>query len=581
MRYTCVAAALLTFALFLFACTPSVRPATPGTATPEGTSQDRSPAVTGGPDPVFSRVSGSQGDSGTDGSIWGESGSAVLPAGDCLIWARSLPQASLMDPVLSWSMPRYVTEGTCRLPVHSEEVTVDLVLPPSADPAAAEAALQVTGAEAHVAWTTDPSGEHLFTVRFPAGEPGERLTVRLLGPFGPAGEQVDLGFDLERVTTPRVLLEYRDESGEWVPVKPGSTLPHRPLDLRFISVGGADLAEVAERLAQQGVAAERRAGTLTVHLDDPPARMALDLNRVAADHGLVTCRSFIEFFTGEEPHLSLLDPTTGQEQVIGEAPVNVYATLVAPAGDQVALMASDPVDPYGTQIWVLDVTAGDLHLTGITPSSPWYRAYWRQGELVVADHDRVHRWSQEAAQATVQPSRGRAFTVLSPDGRLLAGIAFDMAEEDESGLAPASIVLIDLETGAERILADRQIRVRIVHGESETRLDLAFSPDGSGLLIREPTPVPGNWRYLRLDIASDSLEEVPAPPDAAQRQWVPGPNGLAYRIQEQPYGDVVVRTAGGTERQCGSGHVAGWLPDGRLLLIRWANGQWLRRPWFL
>lgn len=556
MRPTHTVAVLLALLLILAGCAPSVRPGTPDVPPSEGTGAPQSPAATGEAAPES-------------------------PA-SCLYWARSLPQASLLDPPLQWPLPRYVTEGTCRLYVHSEEVKVDLILPPSADPAAAEAALQVTGAgKPQVEWMTDSSGEHVFIVRFPAGEPGEKLSVRLAGPFGPDGDPVDLGFALERVTTPRVALEYRTEGGEWMPVEPGSTLPHRPMDLRFVPVGGADLDEIAGRLAGEGLAAERQAGALTVHLDNPPPHLAVDLNRVAADHGMLTTRSFLEFFTAAEPQVSLLDPENGQEQVLGSAPVNVYATLAAPSGDRAALMATDPVDPYGTQIWVLDVLAGDLHLTGITPASPWYHTYWRPGELVVADDDRIHRWRDEAAQATVQRSHGRAFTALSPNGRFLAGIAFNMWEADEDSLAPASIVLHDLETGAERILAERRIRLFLPGTETEPRLQLSFSPDGSALLIREPAPESGAWRYVRLDVASDTLEEVMKPPAAAQQEWVSGPHGLAYQVQAWPYADVVVRGADGAERQYGIGHVVGWLPGGRLLLIRWAHGQWLRFPLFI
>ncbi|WP_374712790.1 hypothetical protein [Symbiobacterium terraclitae] len=490
-----------------------------------------------------------------------------------------VPRASLIYPWLRETVPRDVVAGTCRLHVHSDEVTVYFVLPPAADPVAAEAALDITGAgepEVEPLWSV--SGEQLFLVRLPAGQPGELVTVRLAGPFGPGGEPVDLGFEFERVTTPRVVMEYRYDGGEWTPVEPGSTLPRRPMELRLRSEGGADIAVIAGYVSGAGLPFERQGGEITIRLDSPPPHLSLNLNGILADHGLTTTRSLLELFTGEEPRLSLLDPVTGQEEALGRAPVNIYRTLVAPSGDRVALMATDPTDLIRTQIWALDVRTGDLHQTGIRLTDWQYRIYWRPGELVVADHDRIHRWQEGMTQAEVQVSRGTAFTALSPDGRLLAGITYDMREEDEHQLAPGSIVLHDLETGEDRILAERQVRVRIPHSEFAPWLELSFSPDGSSLLIREPAPEFGAWRYLRLDLASDSLEEAPDPPAEAQREWVPGPGGFAYRVQDQVYDDVVVLSADGAERQYGSGHVAGWLPDGRLLLVRWANSEWLRYP---
>jgi len=562
--------------VLLVGCTIAQRDTPPDAPPDADTVSPWSPAAQEG------ATSGAGAGSLPDGAGSGASpdGSASEPASDCLLWARSLPQASLVHPPLQWQFPRYVTEGTCRLHVHSEAVTVDLVLPPAADPEAAQAALQLTG-EPELSMTTSSDGEHVFTLRFPAGEPGERLTVRLAGPFGPAGEQVDLGFDLERVATPRVALDYRTDGGDWLPVEPGSTLPRRPMELRLRPVGGVDPERIAQWLGDHGLAYARQADALIVRLADPPTHLVLNLNDIPAEHGLLTSRSFLELFTGEEPQVSLLDPATGQEQALRNAPVNIYASEVAPSGGRVALMATDPLDPYGTQIWVLDLRTGDLHRTGISLSSPWYRIYWRPDELVVADHNRIHRWREGAVQATVQVSRGRAFDALSPDGRFLAGLAIAMTEVDEKNLAPASIVLHDLETGAERILAERQIKVLVPPNEKEPRLQLSFSADGAGLLIREPAPGTGGWRYLRLDIGSDTLADVPEPPAAGQQEWIPGPGGLAYRVQTQPYGDVMVRDGDGMEQAHGSGHIVGWLPDGRLLLIRWANGPWLRRPWFI
>lgn len=582
MRQKRAVPALLVLLLILAGCMPSVQPGTP---EPSETAADRqSPAEAGGA--AAADASDSQG-----GSSVGESqgvtttrdqqgGTRSGPEGDCLIWARSLPQASLVQPWLVSGHPRYVASGTCRLRVHSDEVTIDLVLPPSADPAAAEAALQITGTgEPWVDVQTNPySGEHVFLVHIPAGEPGERVSVRLSGPFGPDGEPVDLGFDLERVTTPGIALDYRLDGGEWMPVEPGSTLPRLPMDLRFRSVGGADLALAVHRLTARGLEVERQAGELTARLEAPPPHLVLDLNGVEADHGLMTSRSLLEVFTGEEPQLILLDPATGQEQTLGSAPANVYRTLAAPSGDRVALMATDPTSLIETEIWVLDLRSGELQRTGISLTSWQYQAFWRPDELVVADGHRIHRWRAGTEQAAVQRSGGSGFTGLSPDRRMLAGISYDMREEDEHMLAPASIVLHDLQTGADRLLAEGQIRVRIPHSESAPRLALSFTPDGAGLLIREPTPEFGGWRYLMLDIATGTLEEVPEPQTETEPEWVPGPGGFAYRTQADVYDDVVVRAADGAENHFGSGHAAGWAPDGRLLLIRWANSEWLRCP---
>jgi len=562
---------ILALLLLLSGCAPSsARTEPPGTLSAEGEAGLQAPVDAGGPGSSEPRRDGAGGQ---------QDGTAVkLPEG-CVDRSDLLPRATLLDQAFPGFQSQAVVAGTCRLAIHSEELTVYLILPPDADPAAAEAALQYTGEVKPEVAVMPSVSEHVLAVRFPAGSPGERLTFRLAGPFGPEGRQADLGFELERVTTPRVAMDYRYDGGEWLPFEPGSTLPARPVELRFRPVGGADPGQIADRLTAHGLAVEKQADALTARLAEPPPYLALDLNGIPADHGLLTTRSLLELFTGEAPRAVLLNPATGEEQDLGAAPVHVYSTRLAPSGDWAALVATHPADVTGTEVWALNTRSGELHRTGIAFTSLWYQLHWGPDELVAAAQNRIYHWRAGMTRAAIAQTRGDSFTALSPDGRFLAGITYDMRAEDEHWLAPAGIVLHDLEGGTERVLAEGQVRVRIPHSEAPVQLQLAFTPDGEGLLIREPLPEFGSWRYLRLDLASGALEEVPEPAAETPEEWVAGPHGFAYRPTEDIYGDVVVRGPDGTERHYGSAHVAGWLPDGRLLLIRWENARWLRTPW--
>lgn len=482
-------------------------------------------------------------------------------------------------------LDRVVAQGTCATVVDSDDVWVTFRFPPGVPVDVARAALSVPGllqpdvrVFAPGAW----NDELRLELHFPPGQPGERLEVRLSGPVGEAGAPVDMGFLLERVPTPGVSLEWRPDGGGWQPLSKVANLPLAVAELRFRVQGQVPRAALESVLKASGIPGGDWSddAVMVRKLSAPPPHLLLNFDRIRTDDRLWTAHSVWEIFFGVPPALVALDPATGTERPIGQAPLNAAESALSLDGRWVALFAVHPDNPYAEEAWAVETATGRLVRLGTESGWPFRQAFWREDELLLTNGGRVFHWRIGTDVAEPVSTRSAQYVAISPDGRYLAGFRYDWQRESKDGLAPGSIVLYDIAARRDRLAAVDQVKVRITHSEAPSHLRMQFSPDGKGLLIEEPIPGEGvPHRWVRLDLTGEELTAAEAPPPETAVTWLTGPSGYQVPVPAGQYTEVRVMAKDGSERSYGPGLVCGWLPDGELLLIRWENGKDLRRVW--
>lgn len=476
---------------------------------------------------------------------------------------------------------RYVESGTCPARIDTEPFRVTFELTGTATAQAVQAALQIEGPVQPKITVWEPyywSRQFLLYLDFPAGAPGEQFSVRLSGPLEPGGTPVDLGFRLERVPPPSVLMQWRPAAagGDWLPLERPASLPRRPLHLRVQTVGPVPSGEVERILAQEGLSGWQWTGpdSLFLALPEPPARLRLNFDGILTPDYVRTSRSAWELFTGPPPVLVAVDPATGQETAVGRAPLHAAHGSLSPNGEQALFFAAHPDSEYAEEPWVIDTKSGKALRLGIRTYSAIPR--WSAGGLLLPQGGTVYHWRLGDEAPTAVQTSAAGFVALSADGRWLAGFDYDARREDKQMMMPGSLVLYDTVERKERVLASEQIQVRMPHSEFGPQLPMAFTPDGGALVFREQPPTGLRWRRIDLTTGEISPAEEPGQPDGTERPA----NESGYRFtRHDGYGTVVVTTPDGRELWFGKGLVLGWRADGHLLVVRWEQADLLRRVW--
>ncbi|MFZ5815055.1 MAG: hypothetical protein ACOY93_07095 [Bacillota bacterium] len=267
------------------------------------------------------------------------------------------------------------------------------------------------------------------------------------------------------------------------------------------------------------------------------------------------------------PRLVALDPATGQEQVLGEVPPDIQTASLSPDGKR--LLAIFLKRELKAHAFLMELATG-RSWEQPHPVDLYFRLGWWEGTAFIASRGRVQAWEPEAGRWEALESQGRYWQSLSPDGRYLAGFTYDFdAVHAHDWRPPATVVLFDLKERTERAYPE-VVRARIhPHGY---QFPMIWTEDGSGLLLRDRISREG-FRSVRLDLASGQVTETAeeTPTGDPWARTYPGPGGWAYRLSD--WGPVKLVGPDGSEREWGEGRTVGWLPDGRLLVIRWEGSD--------
>lgn len=488
-----------------------------------------------------------------------------------------------------------VTQGLCGAPVPVDNFVVFFYVPTAVTEEAVRAALRVEGAAQpeRLEFFTFPVRNQL-SVWFPPGPLGEEITVRLAGPVGLNGAQADLGYRLKRLESPTATVELKVGDGPFQPLIPGSTVPSQPLAIRFRFAGNPDRSAVESQIRQAFEPHKDATSRTIFHLEwespeslllslpAPPPRILIAFHGVQGANGL-TMRPFsFVLYTGEAPRLVALDPASGQEDEIGPAPVDVLYRRVSPDGKWVLFSALQGDSAYKEDLYLLDTESGALRKTTLIPS--WEGiVLWVDQKLVLPIGRKVQVWDLTSHQLAEYPSAADHLTALSGDGRFLAGFTLDYGREDaETALAPATIVLHDLQTHTEKVFAN-VASAQVPHKSAPPRMPMVFSSENQALYFQEqvkgPTPEQRVMpRWMKLDLQTGTVSPAGQAPDSERPQpaGLRGPTGWESLTSE--WGPVLLRSPQGVEQRFGSGLALGWRPDGRLLLIRWPNFEHRRFP---
>jgi hypothetical protein len=504
--------------------------------------------------------------------------------------AVAAPEVGTCIPASTANLPygyldasRAVMQGLCGGAVPEDEFAVNFSLPPTVTEAAARAALQVDG-PAQPEWVSFAASPQMATLwlLFPKGKLGETFTIRLAGPVGVNGAAADLGFVLRRMESPTARAELKVGDGAWQPLVPGATVPAQPLYLRFTFTGNPSPEQIERRIKDAFAPGKDDTTKIVYHLQwegpqrlllslpAPPPRILIDLSFITGDHGLYIRRFTFVLYTGQEPRLVALDPATGQENEVGPAPVDVLGRQLSPDGKWVLVTALRGDSNNAADTYLLDTETATLRMTPLLQGT----SYWLADRLVMAVSRKVQVYDLSSHQVAEYPTAMNDPTVLSPDGRYLTGFSLDYEREDpETSLAPATIVIHDLQAHTERTFADIA-SVRVPHKEVPPSLPMDFSPDSTTLYYREQVKGTATGqgqatRWMQLDLRTGKTGPASAREMPQRYEPVKGPTGWQY--VSAGWGPIQLLTPEGDGKSFGSGLVLGWRPDGRLLVIRWPN----------
>lgn len=502
------------------------------------------------------------------------------PAAGCLPSSQTaIPQGWIHRPYMN---DLTVRAGDCAVKMVEDRLELRLQLPPDVRREAVEAALTIQSpVQPDRYWNKYRE----LTLRFPAGKAGEVITVRLKGPVGHGGADVDLGFTITRHPSPRITAELQHPGGAWEPVTGIPVLPAgEPLSLRFRLQNGADPYEAKRRIAQalpevRFQLTQPEPDTLLLTIDDPPSLLAIEFRGVPNEYGAITAGG-LTIYTGEAPRLVQLDPATGKEEtILEEAPADLLRGSLSPDGRWLMLTGMSPEDASKDRVWVLNMETGELRLTPLEDqsdrSSP---VVWLGDQLLLPVTGQIQTYQLQTGRIESSQSEAAWWESASPDGRYTIGYQIAWERENKDRLAPATLLLYDVATGTERAFPDLvQYWMREKGGYPS--IPTVWSDDGRYVLIQD-----FHWkdqamgeaapRYLQLDPVTGQIQPYTGPPPAPKQhpKSLPGPGGWQIK-NPSGWSALTLRSPDGAEKEHGYGLPIGWTGEGKLLLVRWDPPQ--------
>lgn len=510
----------------------------------------------------------------------------AVPSGGCTEASGAIPIGHVDRP---YGEEARVSAGLCEVKVDEAWFDLRFRLPAQTTREQAEAALAVEAPDPPRLYIGSPHAYREVLLRFPPGQPGEVIRVRLAGPVGLNGADADLGYLITRFPSPRIRAELKRSDGDWEPLTGIPVLPRQPLTFRFRLHGGANGEEAKRKIraALREVAGHQieqpAPDTLVVAVPEPPPLLFFDFQGVRGEHGTII-HGGATVYTGEPPSLVVLDPGTGEEEPLREAPADLLRASLSPDGNWLMLSGMASSHPWEESVWVMNMQTREMRLTPLRDEA--YRStpvLWLPDRLVLPVHGQVQVWHLAAGEAELRRSDAYWWETASPDGRYIVGVEVDYGRETKQWLAPATLFIHGVEKGTDLVLPDL-VQYRVPHKGGYPSIGTIWEEDGRHLLIRHyhaagEAPDEVQERLMRLEVSTGKavLSATPVPEPEPYPEWHPGPGGWQVR-NSGGWGPVVLRAPDGTEQERGSGLVVGWTGKGRLLLVRWSAEQ-RRQRW--
>jgi len=477
-----------------------------------------------------------------------------------------------------------VTDGLCTAVAPAEAFDLVLAFPSGVSEDAMRSAVAVASGEV-VRYRFSAGG---MIVRLAAAQPGTVTTVRVRGPVGVGGSTVNLGFGLRREPAPTVAIEVQVGDGPWKPHEPGEFLPPGPARVRLAFGRPVGAPQVEGRIESQlmvPAGSEPQmtwtdSRTLLLSFAKLPPVLFVDFSAVEDDRGLQFRDQVLYLRSDTPPRLAALDPASGREEDLGPAPLDILWSTASPDGRWVLLEATRPTSRDDVDVWLIDTATVRARKTDLdeSPYGPGY--IWFADRLVVAGWDELQEWDLTRHERRLLSEASYAGP-LSPDGRYLAGRVLHLNRTDpNTWLAPLTVAVYDLATNTERLFPEvGNFRNPHRGGDIPIHVPMRWGDDGRSLYVlqyaEDSTPDNPRTYWAVLDLDTGVLTPADNVPDEPLRepQPVTSPSGWAFRpAQWGGRGEVNLVSPQGLEVAYGEGRPLAWLPDDRLLLVRWADG---------
>lgn len=398
---------------------------------------------------------------------------------------------------------------------------------------------------------------------------------------GPPGQKISITYQSEPPMTvtltrqqgPTVSLLHLGPDGTWREVTSGTSLPPGPLRLRIKTTGGVPASYLSSRF----MGAEWSGGKISpdrfevlasdlaeVAWENPPPIVQVMAGSLEGEAGLRLPYDYMpHVYIGTPPQLVAIDPATGREEVLGEAPSTLFYGEVRTDSKVVAFSSMDPVLQDATRAWLFDLERRTLVAAPFTSHYGIAAQFDAAGRLVQPLRGpQIGLLNPATGKHEIRRSQANYFGPLSPDGRYLAGhTGGEPGRSTGAWIPPAQpevLVIHDLMTGKEVVVP--------WEGYARPHMPLYWLPGGE---------------LIQVVSMSDSPEDR----DATVYQVDPqtGARTPFTKDWAEPYSkfgrwSAILTDTSGKQHDFADGMPIGWLSDGRALVVRWENFRH-RRQW--
>ncbi|HYG59703.1 MAG TPA: hypothetical protein VD902_16685, partial [Symbiobacteriaceae bacterium] len=299
----------------------------------------------------------------------------------------------------------------------------------------------------------------------------------------------------QRTEPPSLKIGYVDQDGKVVPVTANAALPPGPITLDFAfdqPMNPASLAKATLSMWGKEPVAGKAEWLAPDHarwnIPDLPYGLHLYTENFVGENGLplqegptLTIRSTAGF-----PYLERIRSWDGKAERVADLPPDILEAELAPDASRLALQTQDDWQV----VQVVDLKSRTTTRLDVRPQELRWAP---NGDMLSFG---TGPWAQDPGWARWSPATGKVErfeqgalynAVLSPDGRQAAFLRWGPGGVDFDKAYPSDLVLYDLQTRQEQVLASAFSHYFYFGKEGDFRQWVAWSPDGKQMAALDPT----------------------------------------------------------------------------------------------